>query len=235
MLRVPRAELHGLSPHGVIERHIDDIVVKALCARHNQALSPLDQAASDVANALRAYVNQTEARRVRAETSSPLIDYVVDGRLFERAMFKMAINAGLARHRWVGGIPPAALVEMVFGLREPSPGAGLGALDFQRGESLLLGENFSSMLISDNEHERPFAFILDAFDGFSFACTWRRKLEALRRFEPYTRRTITHPLAAIHCVQRNVRITFDHSGKWGGEDAQLVIELRRKFKKVPRK
>jgi hypothetical protein len=110
---------------------IERLVTLSLCQVHNNALSPLDIAAIDVANALRELRSVREVRESRKWKAPGPAAYriQVSAVLFERWAGKLVLSLEYVMgDRTSSWALPAWLPEFVFGQRALPNGAGLGFL-----------------------------------------------------------------------------------------------------------
>jgi hypothetical protein len=120
---------HSPLPENRRNIHIDDLVAKTLCRRHNRELDHLDQALIDFVNAMR----ETERlRRVRIPLGHKwhkTTRLVVDGPRIERCMLKMVMNYSMVRRQHLEGWrPPEWLPDVIFGKRALPNGCGLAMI-----------------------------------------------------------------------------------------------------------
>jgi hypothetical protein len=97
----------------------DSLTAKVLCTAHNNLLSPVDQEAKKLIDALSAHILQAHPAYCQEVT--------IDGRLLERWCIKSGFN-GLAAKTWTNtpfDAPSPVMVRMAFGLDPLPPGTGL--------------------------------------------------------------------------------------------------------------
>ncbi len=233
MMLAPTGKVYGVRSEP-IPVTIDSAVVKALCKHHNETLSPLDEAATDVMNALRAYVHiHTRRERLRRRRWG-WKSFTLDGRRFERCLLKCAANASyVLSAEMAHWRPPPALVEMIFGERAIPAGAGFAAVK-EPGDKLL-NENFRVNLMSDAPGEPPFAVMLDAVDGFRFVCTWERPVVDIGTYENFRGQEVLPHFGGIRNLKTNIQVKFDWSGRWKERENRSVVDLRNRFPRPRRK
>jgi hypothetical protein len=111
---------------------IESLTAKILCQRHNNNLSPLDEEASALFDAIREWCARENVRN----NMSPLSRIarpatVVNARLLERWFLKTLLNLSLSREYYIGingeekGVVPLDLVQICYGMRNFEGKAGM--------------------------------------------------------------------------------------------------------------
>jgi len=228
----PRLVYTGFPFPDGTELSIDAVTTKTLCTRHNSELSPLDQAAVDVHNAVRRLM---EIPKVRQQQSRrwPTFELVVDGLLFERWMLKMSINMlQFKKDEFPDWSAPSVLVNSIFG-RCPVPGqAGLAMVgivgDQIRVEPQHHACDFLYRKAPDGANVPGAALI--SFAGYKFAVSW---VDPILSFFPVSLPDHVVSKDAVLPRMRRFKddsvatvLTFDWSGKWSPTKNAAVVRLR---------
>lgn len=159
---------------------VNAVVHKCLCKKHNELLSPADEAAIDVANAMRRLSDWGTVRQRSAIKRPTLRELVVDGPGFERWLLKTAITLSRAHpgeaRDWN---PPLEVRQAAFGMGALPMGCGL-AVVAKVGSKLEFGEKFLAAFIRDKTSEQAVAILFN-FLGWTFALSWDRPFS---QFQP---------------------------------------------------
>jgi hypothetical protein len=134
LFKSPTISVHGF-PWCKGKTHtvgIKSLTAKILCRRHNNNLSPLDEEASALFDAIREWC----VRENIHSNTSPLSRIarpptIVNARLLERWFLKTLLNLSLSREHYIGiqgqkkGVIPVELVEICYGMRIFERNAGM--------------------------------------------------------------------------------------------------------------
>jgi hypothetical protein len=122
---------------------LSNLTRNILCARHNSALSTIDEAAIKAFDVIRECVRLTDVRGAMKERAWNIVRMEIDGAALERWFLKTLINLTVAGRERIGtgsptpGEPSPDLVEIAYGQRRFVPKAGL----YGSGD---VGEKFTS-------------------------------------------------------------------------------------------
>lgn len=163
--------VEGLGGEGPREIAVEQLFARCLCEGHNAALSPLDLAAQDFANALR-YLEDARGRYDAARLSDPPSHRLrVSGALLQRWAMKAAAAYAHVKHREVlGWRPSPAFVRATFGLEPLPDGCGLALLG-RRGDRIEHVERWSLGFGKRPEDDEPTGMFL-RFQGWRFVLSW---------------------------------------------------------------
>lgn len=229
------ATVVGLRGDTPVSVAVDRLVSRCLCKGHNEALSPVDQAAIDIANAIRRLnllrddfeTTRRAYPHIRIAPPTPT-RFVTSGILFTRWAIKAAAGYAHVQHRQTEGWrPDLALARIAFGQASFAPQYGL-ALLARPGDRWHQGDHWSLALGRRNTPE-PVALHL-GFMGWRFLLTWSvpfSQLEELH-FEGATER-------GDAIIPRPARVNFEPTNSlalelsWRDDyvPAQKLIALRR--------
>lgn len=236
----------GLSPVPPELRtmHIDDLVARTLCKKHNEELSHLDQAFIDLVNCIRETERLREIRQtVKSAWYSP-VRLMVDAPRIERYILKTAMNYSVVLRGYLDGwVPPDWLPQVVFGVRALEEGRGLGMIA-RVGDNLVDSESFRFAFGTSERDGIPFSGLLELRLGWRFLCSWARPLSDLAgEFhidgDVYSPEDIIARPARFQFDHRGrslgVSLDFDWSGRWTASKFPKVVALRKKYRAPPRK
>lgn len=226
------------------ERHIDSLVTRVLCEKHNAGLGDLDQALIDFVNAFR---ELERLRAIRGEQKSPPwyapVRLVVDGPRIERCLLKMTMNyARVFRSRLGDWAPPGWLPDVIFGNESLRAGCGLSIVA-RVGDSVEQSEKFAFHFGEREKSGQPEVVFLDLRNGWQILCTWARPAKDLGTLvlgeKVYTARgdVMFHP-RRLNFEDRGrdlgLSLDFDWTGRWSSARNRSVVRLRSRYKAPPR-
>ena len=224
---------------------IDDLVTKVLCSGHNSDLSPVDVALIDLVNVIRE-VDRLQAVRSRVPKGRLVTRtrYVVDGRLFERALAKTLLNcATLFRDVLDDWAPPSWLPDFVFGTRVLPAGCGMG-MPAQLGDSVQLDEQYGVHFGQGSDARAgPNAFLM-TLRRRRFLFTWSVPVQELGVFQIGGRdydasHDVLYRPTRVQWTHRGrdlqLSFDFDWSGRWTSARHRAVAALRNKYQAPPRR
>lgn len=155
-----------------VEIGLSSIVSKILCKRHNELLSPLDEAGAASFSTLREITRLENKREHLKRRMWNVIRYKINGSMLERWFIKTAINIVCAQNQEVTWResktprlePPSAVVEAVFGNRKIPPDMGLFCAA-NAGQEVVLSSHitFAPLLL-----DRAVCAAIFEFSGFRF-------------------------------------------------------------------
>ena len=231
-----QATVVGLRGDAPLSIAVDRLISRCLCMGHNEALSPVDLAAIDVANAIRHLnalrdVHETTRRaypHIRIAPPTPT-RFVVSGILLTRWAIKAAAGYAHVQHRHTEGWrPDLALARIAFGQASFAPQYGL-ALLARPGDRWHQGDHWSLSLGRRANTVEPLALHL-GFMGWRFLLTWSvpfSKLEELH-FEGATETSdAIIPRPARVNFEPTKRLALELSWRDDYTPAQKLIALRR--------
>lgn len=239
-------EVTGQSPLPENRRtvHIDDLVAKTLCRKHNQALSHLDQAFIDLVNCVRETERLREIRRGMKGAWYAPVRFVVDGPRIERCVLKMALNyAVVLRGHLADWNPPDWMSEVVFGNRKLVEGGGL-AMIVRKGDKIVNSERIRFAFGTSDSDGLPFSALVELRQGWRLLCSWNRPISSLSGElhldgEVYfAENLLFHPNRVNFDDQDQslgMSLGFDWSGRWCASRNANVVNLRKRYKAPPRK
>ena len=235
---------HSPLPESMRTIHIDELVAKTLCQKHNNALSDLDQALIDLVNCIRETERLREVRKgIKSAWYAP-VRLTVDGTRIERSVLKMVLNYAVVLHEHLGGWrPPDWLPEVVFGTRPLVEGSGLAMIS-RVGDQIVSSESIRFAFGMSDRDGEPFSAMLELRQGWRLLCSWVRPLSDLGGefhldSNVYLQENlISHPkLINFEHEGRNLGISleFDWSGRWSPKKFHNVAKLRGKYRAPLRK
>jgi hypothetical protein len=167
----PEIVVEGLGREEARSVHPKSLVAKCLCQKHNSEVSELDQAAIDVANALRRLSTVRRAFEASGEKIGPSLRLEVSGRLLERWALKCAAGmAHMMRRSIDGWQPPTELARMAFGEQPIPEGCGLALVGVE-GSCLEEGERWH-VGFGNRPGEREPSGVFLRLLGWPFLVTW---------------------------------------------------------------
>lgn len=110
---------------------LSSLTSKMLCKKHNNQLSQVDEEGARAFSTFRKMMRITKVRRKIKMKNPNLLEYYIDGKLFERWFLKTLINICYNTEYPIGsdsdqlGYPSKRLVEIAFGEKEFSGNSGL--------------------------------------------------------------------------------------------------------------
>jgi hypothetical protein len=237
--------IDGTSPLPLDQRetHIDKLVARTLCKRHNQQLSPLDDAFIDLVNCLRETERLRKVRRAIPRKHWPATRLTVDGPAIERCILKTMMNVStVQREPLAGWRPPDWVASVVLGHRTMPEYHGL-AIIARVGDTMT---NVESIGVTFGKSERSSNYesvLVDIRGGYRFICTWDRSVKTLGQLRlpggryQATEDVIWHPrrFNAEHDGRDlGLSIDFDWSGRWSPGKHRNVVALRGRYAPPPR-
>ncbi len=217
-------------------RHINDLVTKCLCRKHNQELSPLDQALIDLFNSIRECERLMKVRKRIARKWPAYTRLVVDGPRIQRCVYKMILShAVLQKERLDGWRPPTWLADVAFGKREIPQGSGIAKL--ARIGDQLGGHEDIGFGFGENLQGVPDCAVLTLRSGWKFFCNWDRPVRTLDHVSygdvVYTQNNILCPPKRVEYTDGDrklgISLDFDWSGSWSERRNGNVVKLRSKY------
>jgi hypothetical protein len=222
-------------PSGLNRLHIDDLVAKVLCSKHNSDLSHLDQALCGFVNAAREMERLRVVREAVRGKAWPLTTFVVDACRLERALFKIIFNVAVVLTRKTASWhPPNWLAEVVFGARNVSQGCGMG-LVARRGDSLRADESLDISFGYSEQTGGIHSALITLRGGWRFLCTWEHPLSNLGQLnitgEPhFANEDVLTPPRRVNDPVAGLALSFDWTGKWKARNHPNVVKLREKYR-----
>ncbi|MBI4442194.1 MAG: hypothetical protein HY649_02330 [Acidobacteria bacterium] len=167
----------------------ENFTSNALCKKHNNGLSPVDQAGIDAFAVFRRLAELDEQRiQAMKAAGSPLpfdvMEHTVDGPMIERWFLKTLINLEVVGKQGIpigpyqnnASEPPQELVEIAFGQKQFENGAGLYTLS-REGQDIYLVERVTCILwIHDSGHGMYIAATEFWFYGYTFFLNLAQKM-----------------------------------------------------------
>jgi hypothetical protein len=227
------------------QRHVDSLVTRVLCEKHNAGLGDLDQALIDFVNAFR---EMERLRAVRATQKLPPwhapVRLLVDGLGIERCLLKMTMNyARVFRSQLNGWTPPGWLPNVIFGIENLGAGCGL-CIVARVGDAVEQTEKFGFHFGESERSGQPEAVFLDLRNGWQILCTWARPGKGLGTLvlgeKVYTAwdDVLYHP-RRLNFQDRGrdigLSLHFDWTGRWSPARNQNLVRLRGRYRAPPRK
>jgi hypothetical protein len=240
-----RVKVLGTSPIPEAQRdtHIDNLVAKVLCKKHNAELSPLDDALIDLINAIREIERLRGVRAGIARKKWLPTRFVVDGVGIERCVLKMLMSQAIVQREALGNWqPPGWIPCVIFGQQALRPGCGLGVIA-RVGDVI---KNVEEVGFIFGETERTGAYesvLLGLRGGWRLICTWDRPLDSFGEFRfpegtyDAQQDVLRHPNRVnFNHGPRDLGISldFDWSGRWSTSKYPRVAALRGKHSPPPR-
>lgn len=221
------------------EVHIDDLVAKTLCKKHNEETSDLDQAFIDTLNCIRETERLRRARAGNRNAWYASVKLTADGSRLERFVLKMVMNFSVVLRPYLDGWePPSSLPAMIFGREPVLPDRGLGML-VRPGDQLVDGEQIQVAFGISERTGAPMSMMLEPRQGWRFLCSWERPLMDLAgNFNiddaTYFQEDVLPKPGAVN-FDNGVSLRFDWSGRWSDSRFPEVARLRESYKAPPRK
>ena len=203
---------------------LNSVTRKILCTRHNNTLSPVDQAAIVAFDAFRESVRLTDVRQAMKERRWNIVHLPVDGEGLERWFLKTLINVTLGGDKKIGpksiapGEPSSDLVEIAYGQRKFPQSAGLH-YSAEAGETIDSEDRVTIIPFFDSQNEcvlggtfyfRGFRFMLCLVDeGFTGNVTLVHKDGRAPSRYAQPRRHLKHFKVTVGPTQRYVSHSID--------------------------
>lgn len=158
---------------GTVQRSgvpLDGLVVRCLCERHNNDLSPLDTTAGDFFNCLH---ELERLRDVWANYRGPLAPerFVISGVQLQQWAFKTAASTWCRLQRQLGAPPPATLARLALGVEQVQGRMGLALLGHV-GDPVHVEERVTMQFGMSSGETVPSGFIIIAW-GVTLYVAWQ--------------------------------------------------------------
>lgn len=196
---------------------LNNLTRKILCTYHNSNSSPLDQAAIAAFKAFQESVRLTDAREEMKERRWTVVHIPIDGNVLERWFLKTLINLTVGGNAKIGpksetpGEPSKDLIEIVYGISEFVPNAGLYN-SAELGETIQSEDrvNIAPFFDADDEHVMGGHF---HFRGFRFMlCLAEKGFTGTLTLKHRDGRTTQHSKPLRHL--EHVKVTIGPSQKY---------------------